>query len=159
MVFLYILFYRSASPLPPISFSKTIMQLPVPSPTVGLIYVTFSFFSLFCSDKRKSVMSYFNDWLFCFVICRVRLLFRLALVDMVNFTIIRLALLRYSNVSLIKEENLFAMKLIYTFWIIYVDKAGRECGSCLLVSNSKLSTNYISFESNFTFGIFQVPFD
>ena len=58
-------------------------------------------------------MSYFNGWPFRFVIFVTILFFRFALVDMVSFTIIQLALLRYAQLSIIKVKNSLLMKLIY----------------------------------------------
>ena len=57
--------------------------------TGSSVYERDNFFvSLFCSDKREFVNSYFNDSPFCFAIFLTILLFCFALVDMVSLTII-----------------------------------------------------------------------
>ena len=63
-------------------------------------------------------MSYFNDWPFRFVIFGA-ILFCFALVDIVNFTIIQLALLRYAELSVIEIQNSLVMKLIYILNNLY----------------------------------------
>ena len=100
---------------------------------------SFLLVSLFHLDRCEFVSSYFNDCPFWLAIFGTILLFRLALIDMVNVSINLLVLLRCAQISVLEGENLLVMKVTY----ILNDIADRACGSCLQVSNWILSTNYI----------------
>lgn len=94
------------------SFSKTTLQLLALWQTVDLIFVKNFLFHCFI------LINVNPNWLisitepFLFVIFST-ILFIFAFVDIVSFTIIRLALLKYAQLSVIKGENLLVMKLIY----------------------------------------------
>ena len=94
------------------SFSKTTLQLLALWKTVDLIFVKNFLFHCFI------LINVNPHWLisitepFLFVIFST-ILFIFAFVDIVSFTIIWLALLKYAQLSVIKGENLLVMKLIY----------------------------------------------